>query len=361
MNPIEEGTRRNLISFNAERTRIKYPQQNKSYNFNDPEERVRAEAFVRLVVDYNYPVKRISLETVVPMGVAKKSADIIVYEDDARTAPYIIVECKKADATDAEYKLGIDEGFSYANALKASYLWVTSKTLDSYFDTKNFGGQEREENRLADIPRLGKKPPKAKYFRGGVDETGEKAFDIETISQSEMTRKFKQAHDALWAGGKRNPSEAFDELDKLIFCKIWDEKRDRKRGTPYDFQVFTGEPPEDSLRRVQKIYEEGRKEDPEVFKDDIRLSPPELETVVGYLAPLNLNETDLDSKGRAFESFMGSFFRGEFGQYFTPRPVVDFIVDVLPIRNKDLVLDPACGSSGFLLHALNKIRKQADD
>ena len=357
----QEGIRRNLISFNSDETRIKYTQQNKSYNFKDPEERVRAEAFVRLIVDYDYPTNRISLETVVPMGVAKKSADIIVYEDDAKTAPFIIVECKKADATDAEYKLGIDEGFSYANALKASYLWVTSQTLDTYFDTKNFGGQEREANRLADIPRFGKKPPKAKYFRGGVDEAGEKAFDIETISQSEMTRKFKQAHDALWAGGKRNPSEAFDELDKLIFCKIWDEKRDRKRGAPYDFQVFTGEPPEDSLQRVQQIYEEGRKEDPEVFKDDIRLSPQELETVVGYLAPLNLNETDLDSKGRAFESFMGSFFRGEFGQYFTPRPVVDFIVDVLPIGNRDLVLDPACGSSGFLLHTLNKIRKQADD
>lgn len=362
MDYIETGIAKNLISLNPERTRIKYVRQNKSYNFNDPEERVRAEAYVQLVEDYGYPVGRISLEMEVRMGVSKKSADIIIYEDDAKSAPYIVVECKKAEATDAEYKLGIDEGFSYANALKASYLWVTSRTLDSYFDTINFGGQEREKNRLADIPRFGKRTlNKAKYYRGGVDEAGEKAFDIKTISQSEMTRKFKQAHDALWAGGKRNPSEAFDELDKLIFCKIWDEKRDRKRGTPYDFQVFTNEEAEDLWQRVQNIYEGGRQEDPEVFKDDIRLSPQELETVVGYLAPLNLNETDLDSKGRAFESFMGSFFRGEFGQYFTPRPVVDFIVDVLPIRNKDLVLDPACGSSGFLLHTLNKIRRLADE
>ncbi len=118
---------------------------------------------------------------------------------------------------------------------------------------------------------------------------------------------------------------------------------------------------EDLQKRINKIYEEGRIFDPEVFRDDIRLNAKELETVVGYLAKVNLSDTDLDSKGRAFESFKGSFFRGEFGQYFTPRPVVDFIVDVLPIEKDDFVLDPSCGSSGFLLHILNKIRQQADD
>ena len=156
MNYIEKGINKNLISFNLDRTRIKYTRQNKSYNFNDPEEQVRAEAYVQLVEDYGYDPSRIAIEMEVRMGVSKKSADIIVYEDDAKTSPYIVVECKKADATDAEYKLGIDEGFSYANALKASYLWVTSKTLDNYYDTINFGGQEREKNRLADIPRFGK-------------------------------------------------------------------------------------------------------------------------------------------------------------------------------------------------------------
>ena len=71
---------------------------------------------------------------------------------------------------------------------------------------------------------------------------------------------------------------------------------------------------------------------------------------------INIGKTDLDAKGRAFETFMNSFFRGNFGQYFTPREIVKFIVDVLPITNESLVLDTSCGSGGFLLYALNKVR-----
>lgn len=83
--------------------------------------------------------------------------------------------------------------------------------------------------------------------------------------------------------------------------------------------------------------------------------------MVGYLESVNLGETDLDSKGRAFETFMGSFFRGNFGQYFTPREIVKFIVDVLPIKHDSKVLDTSCGSGGFLLYALNKVRNKATE
>ena len=82
-------------------------------------------------------------------------------------------------------------------------------------------------------------------------------------------------------------------------------------------------------KRIHNLYNEGRKQDPEVFKDDIRLSREKLRSVVSYLESIHLGKTDLDSKGRAFEVFMGSFFRGDFGQYFTPRPIVKFIVDTL--------------------------------
>ena len=168
--------------------------------------------------------------------------------------------------------------------------------------------------------------------------------------------------------------EAFDELDKLIFCKIWDERKDRKAGTPYDFQIITVSPDEEpnaekrrqkeneNLRnRINELYEEGRKKDPEVFKDSISLNAEKIRTVVGYLESVSLSETDLDSKGRAFETFMGSYFRGEYGQYFTPREVVSFIVDVLPIKNTSKVIDSTCGSGGFLLYSLNKVREAASD
>lgn len=151
----------------------------------------------------------------------------------------------------------------------------------------------------------------------------------------------------------------------MIFCKIWDErKEDREDGDPYAFQVITEDTPEQTnaalLKRLKDLYAEGRKQAPEVFKDDIRLSPAKVRTVVSYLEDVNLTETDLDSKGRAFETFMTSFFRGNFGQFFTPRAVVKFIVDVLPIASNWRVLDTSCGSGGFLLHALDKVRKAAE-
>ena len=113
--------------------------------------------------------------------------------------------------------------------------------------------------------------------------------------------------------------------------------------------------------QLKALYEEGRKKDPEVFRDDIRLTTERVRTIVEYLQDINLSETDLDSKGRAFETFMDSFFRGSFGQYFTPRPIVKFIVDVLPITHDSLVLDTSCGSGGFLLHALEKVRREASE
>lgn len=178
-------------------------------------------------------------------------------------------------------------------------------------------------------------------------------------------------------GWRVNPSEAFDELDKLIFCKIWDERKARKKGEPYDFQVFSepipkhatdeqrkkiGQKIADNLyKRITALYAEGKKKDPEVFKDNIRLNANKVKTVVTYLEAINLSETDLDSKGKAFETFMGSYFRGDFGQYFTPRPIVKFIVNSLPITHDSRVLDTSCGSGGFLLYALDKVRQQAND
>lgn len=204
-------------------------------------------------------------------------------------------------------------------------------------------------------------------------------FPLAKVTESELTNIFKQAHQALWGGGELNPSEAFDELDKLIFCKIFDEKKDRDVGEPYDFQVIPVDPENNTeeakakaeaetnkrlLKRLTDLYEEGRqigerKNDPEIFKDNIKLNASKARTVVSYLEGVDLLSTDLDSKGRAFETFMGSFFRGDFGQYFTPRNIVSFIVDSLPITNQSRVLDTSCGSGGFLLHALDKVRKAA--
>jgi type I restriction enzyme M protein len=354
MELLKRGIAANIILLDDEQKFITYPIVGKRYRYTDPEEEVRATTYLQLIFDYGYDARRIDVEHVVPRRTPSDLADIVVFSDERRKEPWIVIECKRQVISDAEFTQAIEQGFGNANSLSAPYLMVTSGLKTQYYDVKNFPSLEREANRIADIPRFNEYAPKKyKYTKGGV-------FDIVRVEEQQLTRIFKQAHDALWAGGKRNPAEAFDELDKLIFCKLWDERSDRKIGDPYDFQVFTGEPPEDLLNRLKNLYSKGKVKDPEVFKEDIRLNAREVQRIVGYLAPVNLGDTDLDSKGRAFETFMGSFFRGEFGQYFTPRTIVQFITQALPITNESLVLDPACGSGGFLLHALDKVRRQAD-
>lgn len=383
MELIEKGLNEGLIKFSDDKKYITYVHQNKKRRYTNPEEKVQAETFLKLVLMYDYPVERIQQFVSVKMGSSTREADIIVYNDDENNEPYIIVECKDPEVSEAEYAQAINQAFSYGYATPKDlkFIWVTSDLKNNYFE---FNKESDERKETPDIPQYGStKLEKYKYVQGGKDQTkveseGEdyktqKFFELQTVSEEELTRRFKQAHQALWAGGELNPSEAFDELDKLIFCKIWDEKYaldekkkkfiPRQDGQPYLFQIFRESTEEKTIQslydRITAIYKVGQVKDPEVFRENIRLSPQKVRTVVGYLESINLNETDLDSKGRAFEAFMGSYFRGDFGQYFTPRNIVKFIVDVLPIDNDSRVLDTSCGSGGFLLYALDKVREQA--
>ena len=375
---IQIGIEKGFISFNEDKSRIKYCYQGKERNYNNPEEQVQTLAFLQLIIDYNYPERQIKQFEPVTMGSEVKEADIVVFEDEVCVKPLILVECKKQEVSEAEFQQAINQAYSYAFALpnEVKYVWVTSGIKNDYFEVDK---SQNTRNQLPDIPQYGVfEVANYKYVYGADNlpkESGkQRFFDLSVIEQSDLTRRFKQAHEALWAGGQLNPSEAFDELDKLIFCKIWDERKPRKVGEPYDFQIITVSKHEEKderkrrlmenenlYKRVMALYEEGRKRDKEVFRDNIRLTPEKIRTVVSYLESVNLGDTDLDSKGRAFETFMGSFFRGNFGQYFTPREIVKFIVDVLPITHDSKVLDSSCGSGGFLLYALNKVRDEATE
>lgn len=384
MDIIQNGVEQGYISLNNDCSRITYIYQNKSRNFNNPEEKVQALTFLKLIFQFGYSEKRIHQFVPVTMGSETKEADIVVYDDDECTKPIIIVECKKQDVSELEFQQAIEQAASYAYALAGTVkcIWVTSKIKDATFLIDK---ERQTKTSIPSIPPFGREIPKYKYAKGGLlsgevagnNPVKQKFFDLEVIAESELTNRFKQAHQSLWAGGELNPSSAFDELDKLIFCKIWDERKNRKKGVPYDFQIIDIETPKNAnkdqiaeleykktdelYKRILALYEEGRAKDKEVFRDNIRLSPEKVRMVVSYLQGVNLSKTDLDSKGKAFETFMGSYFRGDFGQYFTPRPIVKFIVNCLPITENSKVLDTSCGSGGFLLYALDKVRSQADE
>lgn len=354
---IQKAIQEKIISFNQDKTRITYLLQNKVRNYKT-EEIVQAETYLKLIYEYNYPKENIQLFVPVTMGSDKREADIVVYKEPNHYAPYIVVECKAKEVSNAEYSQSVAQAFSYAVSMGAEFVWATSSINNQYYQVSK--EQPKKNIKIANITKNYGIVSKYNLTKGGTGNT----FDLEIIEQEDLTKTFKQAHNALWGGGELDPSSAFDELDKLIFCKIFDERKPRETGEPYDFQFIQEQNNETSINklveRVKNLYEEGRAIDPEVFKDGIRLSNDKIALVVGFLQKLNLGKTDLDSKGRAFETFMDSFFRGSFGQYFTPREIVKFIVGVLPIKNTSLVLDTSCGSGGFLLHALDKVRQEAN-
>ncbi|MCM1499354.1 MAG: N-6 DNA methylase [Clostridium sp.] len=377
---IVNGQQKNLIAISEDLSTITYINQNISRNYNNPEEKIQAEAFCELVLKYNYPVEQVKQYVKVTVGSDVKEADIIVYNDKECKKPHIIVECKKAAINEQEFRQAVRQAYAYAFATAGTvkYIWVTSGIKNEYYA---FDKEIDSRESVTDIPQYKvNKLASYKFAKnGGTTTDGQKLFPLVKVEESELTNRFKQAHQALWGGGELNPSEAFDELDKLIFCKIFDEKKKRGNGQPYDFQIIKVEPKsrdkrdiekadqetsENLLKRLISLYEEGknigeRKNDTEIFREGIKLNASKARTVVSYLEGVDLLHTDLDSKGRAFETFMGSFFRGDFGQYFTPRNIVSFIVDSLPIDENHRVLDTSCGSGGFLLHALDKVRKAA--
>ncbi len=372
MNLIQQGIEQGLIKFDEEGKYITYIFQRKQRNYTNPEEKVQAETFLKLVLEYGYPQNRIQQFVPVTMGVSVKEADIVVYSDDDCTMPYIVAECKSRDISDQEFRQAVEYAFSYAHTLAGTvkFIWITKGNKENFY---RFDKEKNKKIIESNIPYFGESSTKKyRYAKGGFYKdrvngklTSIKTGDIGKIAESELTRIFRQSHDALWAGGELDPSQAFDELDKLIFCKVLDEKN-TKNGEPYQFQIFSEYQDEESRdlealkKRIAALYDKGRHKDPEVFNKPLDLIPERIKTIVEYFQGISFSETDLDSKGKAFETFIGTYFRGKFGQFFTPRNVVRFAVDVLPINNESRVLDTSCGSGGFLLYALDKVRQQAN-
>ena len=357
---IQKGIANNLISFNNENTRIIYnAKTEKSYNYKDPEEKIRASVFIKLVVDFGYNAKDIDFEVRVPRRTPEDLADIVVYEKGKDTQPYLVVECKKDGISDSQFEQAIEQVFGNANSLGAKYSWVVAGNTDTAFDVKNFNSMEREKNVISQIPVSYGQAPKYR-FKKEKKSSKENRNSLKIVSREELIKTLEKCHDTVWQGGKLNPSDAFDEVSKILFCKLQDEKKTAVSEF-YKFQVGTHEESSDIAERIHGIYKEGKEQDPNVFSENIKLEDDIIYKTVEHLQSININKTDLDSKGVAFERFMGDFFKGKMGQYFTPRNIVDFCVKMLFIKQNERVLDPACGSGGFLLHAMDLIRKKAEE
>jgi type I restriction enzyme M protein len=327
---------------------------NHSERWADPEEKVRAAFYAELIYRYQYDPRRIGVEVIVPRRTPSDRADLVVFRDVERKDPYIVIECKKDGISIAEFTQAIEQASGNRASLQASYAGIVAGATRRFLDFTKYPSLERQNNIIADLPERYGNPPEYRFYYKV------KGKDLAAVSREELRAAIRKCHQTLWEGGRRSPIAAFGEFSKIIFVKTRDEKNEGlRRGDPYAFQRRTSESHEELAARIYALYKVEQEREPDVFTDKINVDAAVLAQVVEHIEGISFNKTDLDTKGVAFEEFMGGFFKGDFGQYFTPRELIAFAVHMLPPKVDDLVIDPACGSGGFLLYALDYIRNEA--
>lgn len=350
--------------------RVRYVAVDRSERWSDPEEKVRAEYYAELIYRYGYPAERIGVEVAVPDRALKDYADLIVFHDDARKRPFAVIECKcehygGKPITAVVFDQAVEQAWGNGNAHKfrARYVGVVAGTTRRFLDcSEEYGALERDLNKVADLPVDYGEPPAHKFTKGGRDKDGKPGLrDIASVDKGALIAAIDKTHQTLWGGGRLSPPAAFGEFCKLIFVKVQDEKRvaKAKLGTAYAFQIIGKESATKLGERIRALYEAEMKREPEVFSERIKIDDATLKLCVEHLESINFNATDLDTKGVAFERFLDGFFKGDFGQYFTPREIIQFCVAMMPPGPDDHVLDTSCGSGGFLLYAMDHVRHEA--
>jgi type I restriction enzyme M protein len=345
--------------------RIVYVAAEHSERWSDPEEKVRAEYYAELIHRYGYPARRIGIEVVVPDRTPHDAADLVVFQDDQRKRPFAVIECKAESyggkpIAAAIFNQAVEQAWGNGNAHKfrAKYVGVVAGATRRFLDcAERFGALERDSNQAADLPINYGKLPLFKFVKGGID--GKR--DIAPVEKGDLIAAIDKTHQTLWGGGRLSPPAAFGEFCKLIFVKVRDEKRveEGPPGTVYDFQINTDESATDLGARIRRLYDAEMEREKDVFTERLKIDDTTIKMCVEHLESINFSATDLDTKGVAFERFLDGFFKGDFGQYFTPREIIQFCVAMMPPSAEDSVLDTSCGSGGFLLYAMDHVRHEA--
>lgn len=313
-----------------------------------PEEVVRQMFLVWVQDTLKYQLKHVEVEWPMQMGedAEKERADIVVFTDDACTDPYIVFELKKPDSKDGLEQL-------------RSYLRWTGCFFGCWSNGSEHSFQLREEEqnkrkgpyKFRDIPRLPR-------LEEDLDDILKPLTFRELKPISDMRSLIERLeHDALSNAGVN----AFDELFKLFFAKLHDEFRPRAKQTDaVEFRVPAGAP-NVIYKRFDDLFQAAKRRPHwnEIFDegDVLKLKGDALRLCAAALEPYSLSHTDLDAVDAAFEYLINPEQKGQRGQYFTPRPVVKMAVDMLNPQDGERVIDPACGSCGFLIHTIRHVQK----
>ena len=302
-----------------------------------PEEIVRQLWVYKLIHQYGYHADEIDLEASVQFGVevGTKAADIIVYTDNSKEMPKIIVECKKPRRKD-----GIEQLKSYMNA-KGAPVALWSNGSDSIILYRPY--PKEFDDTLFDIPKRGQEPKDVLETKKTLLQL-KKDFNFKKIIQDleELV---------LADSGK----DEFNEIFKLIFAKIWDEKEALENRKDKTVEFGKALDPDITFDRINGLFKRACEEWPGIFKEneDIELAKRHLQVCVGPIEGVRLMGSNLRIMDDAFEYLLPTEAKKKKGQFFTPRHVVEMCVRMLNPTRKEYVMDPSCGSGGFLLHAMD--------
>ena len=345
----------------------------KAWHISTPEERVRQYYIAILANKYGYSLKQMEQELKVnnsKRGQGKARADIVIWKNEQdkkdKKAAFIVVECKAENV-----KVRVEDyyqGFNYASWAHADFFVTTNEKETKYFNVD----PAYLPQKLDEVVAI----PTAK----DVDD----AARIEQIknqtklfTRDEFTKTLRACHNIIRNNDNLSPEAAFDEISKLLFMKIRFE-RDNK-----GMKVFTKQEYLDAAQNHEKNVRPGLKgtdlyalsymqflfrttkeffKDDRLFddKDEINIRENSFIQILEKLETFNLSDTQDDVKGIAFEEFLGTTFRGELGQFFTPRTIVDFMTEILDPQEGEVICDPTCGSGGFLIKAFEYVREKIE-
>jgi len=318
-----------------------------------PEEAVR-QLYLKVLCDrYQYPANRILVEYEVSFGREKKRADIAIMDKDRPNVPYIIVELKKPKLKD-----GKDQLRSYCNATGSPIgVWTNGDQISFY--------QRKDPNYFEDITDI----PNVNQTL--ADILNERFTLVDLIKKDKLVTEkkslkalIKEMEDEVLANAG---VDVFEELFMLIFTKLYDEwesGRDEKRKKTRLLEFRnTGQTETELKTKIQGLFDRAKKKWEGVFKesDKITLSLAHLSVCVASLENVKLFNSNLDVVDEAFEYLISKSSKGEKGQYFTPRYVIDMCVKMLNPQEDEAIIDTAAGSSGFPVHTIFHVWQQIID
>lgn len=335
-----------------------------------PEEKVRQHYITRLVNDYGFSLDQMEQEVVVSnsqRGTGRAQADIIVYktieDKQKKTNALIVVECKAEHITIRQEDYF--QGANYASMCDAPF-FVTTNIKETKVFRSIKGGIPNVLDEIIDIPKAD--------IINNKKAINKLLTQTKSFTRDEFSKLLFKCHNIIRNNDKLSPEAAFDEISKILFIKIRYE-RDNSEGQIFSKERFQKikKNQEDynkemGIKDAKPFYQELFDRTKEDFKNDdlfdvnetLKIRENSFEAIVEELQVYNLSTTSDDVKGIAFEQFLGRTFRGELGQFFTPRTVVDFMNDVLDPEEGETVCDPCCGSGGFLIKAFEYIRAKVE-